>query len=160
MSFHFKAKKKYYVPKWGPSRTKQSFKDATDINKIIKKAQRQGGLAHVQKYDKAVYGEFEGYDLLEAYQKVDRAQEIFDDLPSEVKNEFDHDALKFAGFASDPANIDRLGELIPAIAEPGRYFPNPVNQGAQSGSAGQRPADIPAEPESPSEGPTEAPEAT
>ena len=62
-------------------RTKQAFKDSTDINKIIAKAQKAGTLAHLQKYDKAVYGEFENYDLLEAYNKLNRANEIFADLP-------------------------------------------------------------------------------
>lgn len=129
-------------------RTKQSFKDSTDINKILKKAQKTGSLSHVQKYDSAVYGEFQGYDLLEAHGMVTRAQEIFDDLPSEIRNEFGNDAFKFAGFASDPENIDRLQKLLPAIAEPGPYFPNPVKrgdeppaapQGAQGGSANSPP---------------------
>lgn len=106
--------------------TKQSFRDSCDINKIIKKAQVAGSLSHLLKYDKAVYGEFTGVDLLTAYQQVERAQEIFNDLPSEVRAEFDQDAFKFAAFASDPRNIDRLDELLPAIAQPGDYrFPKP-----------------------------------
>ncbi len=109
-------------------RTKQSFKDSTDINKILKKAQLQGGLSHAMKYDAAVYGEFTGIDLLGAFDQVERAQTIFNDLPSEVRTEFDNNALKFAGFASDPKNINRLQELLPAIAEPGPYFPNPVKR--------------------------------
>ncbi len=102
-------------------RTKQAFRDSTDINKIVKKAQKAGGLAHALKYDKAVYGEFTGIDLLGAFEQIGRAKAIFADLPAEVRSEFDQDACKFAGFASDPANIDRLQELIPAIAEPGEY---------------------------------------
>lgn len=126
-------------------RTKQAFKDSTDINKIIKKAQKAGGLAHVQKYDEAAYGEFAGYDLLEAYGKLNRAQAIFDDLPSEVRNEFGNDALKFAGFASDPNNINRLAELIPAIAEPGSYFPNPIKRGGGGAGAATAPQEPPSE---------------
>lgn len=108
--------------------TKQAFKDSCDINKILKKAQKVGSIAHLLKYDEAVYGEFENYDLLEAFDKVNRAGVIFADLPSEVRSEFGGDALKFAKYASDPANVGRLAELIPAIAEPGRYFPNPVKR--------------------------------
>lgn len=126
-------------------RTKQSFRDSTDVNKILKKAQRAGGLAHVQKYDKAVYGEFADIDLLSAWQKIQRAEAIFADLPSEVRNEFDNDALRFAGFASDPANINRLEELIPAIAEPGTYFPNPAQRGGQGAGAATAPDSAPAE---------------
>lgn len=109
-------------------RTKQAFKDATDIHKILAKAQKAGGIAHVLKYDKAVYGEFDGYDLQEAYGLIERANSIFDDLPSEVRKEFANDALAFAKYASAPENIDRLAELIPAIAEPGRFMPNPVRR--------------------------------
>lgn len=107
------------ITDYGESMTKQSFKDSCDINKIIKKAQVSGGLSHALKYDSAVYGEFTGVDLLGAYEQVQRAQTIFDDLPSEVRREFDNDAFKFAAYASDPANVERLPELLPAIAEPG-----------------------------------------
>ena len=110
--------------KYDDGRTKQSFKDSTDINKMLAKAQREGSIAHLNKYPSAVYGEFTGVDLLGAFQQVERAQAIFADLPSEVRKEFAGDAFKFAAYASDPANIDRLEELIPAIAKPGRYFPD------------------------------------
>ncbi len=109
-------------------RTKQAFKDACDINKILKKAQKAGSLAHILKYPEAVYGEFSGIDLLSAYGMINRAKLIFDDLPSEVRKEFKGDALAFAGYASDPANVGRLSELIPAIAEPGQFFPNPLRR--------------------------------
>lgn len=150
---------------YSDGRTKQSFKDSTDVNKIIRRAQKAGSLAHVQKYPEAVYGEFTGVDLLGAYQQVNRAQQIFDDLPSEVRREFRNDALAFAGFASDPANAGKLQELLPAIAAPGDYFPNPVQRGGQGAAAatapqepvqGQRastaspPVDSPAEPVAPS----------
>lgn len=102
-------------------RTKQSFKDSTDINKIIKKAQVAGGLAHALKYPAPIYGEFTGIDLLGAYQQIGRAQTIFDDLPAEIRSEFKQDAFKFAAFASDPANNERLQELLPAIGQPGEY---------------------------------------
>ena len=112
--------------KYNDGRTKQAFKDSTDINKILKKAQKAGGLAHALKYDAAVYGEFTGVDLLGAFEQCGRAQAIFADLPAEVRREFDQDAFKFAGYASDPANIGRLKELIPSIAEPEDFFAKPV----------------------------------
>ena len=40
-----KIKKKVY----DDGRTKQSFKDQCDINKILKKAMRTGSIAHLQK---------------------------------------------------------------------------------------------------------------
>jgi len=115
---------------YSDGRTKQSFKDSTDINKILKKAQVSGGLAHAEKYDAGVYAEFTGVDLLGAFEQARRAQAIFADLPAEVRREFDQDAFKFAGYASDIANIGRLKELIPSIAEPEDFFSKPAAERA------------------------------
>jgi hypothetical protein len=115
-----------------PGRTKQSFKDSTDVNKILDKASRLGGISHVQKYDKAIYGEFDQeFDLLTARERIMAADKIFMELPAEVRSEFGNDSLAFVKFAGDPANNDKLEQLIPAIAEPGKYFPNPVKAGGQ-----------------------------
>lgn len=119
----------FHSDKYEDGRTKQSFRDQCDINKIVKRAAKAGGLSHLQKYNEAVYGEFEGYNLLEAFDKVSKSQKIFDDLPSDVRAEFDGDAFKFAEFASNPENNSRLAELIPALARPREVYPNPVHRG-------------------------------
>lgn len=116
-------------------RTKQSFKDQCDINKILKKAQRTGSLAFANKYDQQVFGEFEGYDLLEAHERIKRAENIFNELPSEVRREFANNAFAFIEFANDPENQGRLVELLPQLAEPDAYFPNPVRRQAPPGDA-------------------------
>lgn len=138
-------------------RTKQSFKDQCDINKILKKAAVKGGLAHVQKYPEVIYGEFDvEVDLLTARQRIADAERIFMDLPAEVRQEFNNDALAFVGFAGNPENVGRLKELIPAIAEPGNYFPNPVRAGGQGAGAATAPSDRPQAAE-PSPAPVPAP---
>lgn len=137
-------------------RTKQSFKDSCDINKMLKKAQISGSIAHLNKYPEAVYGDFEGFDLLEAHQMIDKANHIFDELPSEIRREFNNDALAFAGFASNPENKGKLAKLLPAIAEPDAYFPNPVQRGGVGAAAATAPvADAP-----PVESPVAAPVAS
>lgn len=124
-------------------RTKQAFKDECDINQILKRAQREGSLSHVQKYPKAVYGEFDGeFDLLTATGKIARAEEIFRDLPSEIRSEFGNNALAFVKFAGDPANNSKLVELLPALAEPGRYFPNPVQRAGTGAGAATTPPEV------------------
>lgn len=122
-------------PKYKDGRTKQAFKDECDVNKIIARAQREGGIAHAQKYDKAVYGEFADYDLLTAFNMVEKANTIFADLPSEVRKEFNGDAFAFAAWASMPENADKLSEKIPALAQPGRQLPNPVKRGGTGAAA-------------------------
>lgn len=161
MSHFFAENKKLFVPEFNDGRTKQAFKNSTDINMILKKAQKTGSLAHAMKYDSAVYGEFENYDLLEAFDKLGRAQTIFNELPSEIRKDFDQDALKFAKFASDPENVDRLKELLPKIAEPGDFFPNPMKRTEAEAKVEPLPKDekvtpeavIPAVPEVPVEKP-------
>ena len=120
---------------FGPGRTEQGHVDACDINKIVKKHQIRVARSHADLYPPEYYQDFEGLDLLGYYDIKARADEAFMALPAEVRSEFGNDSMQFAAFASDPANNGRLGELIPAIAEPGAYFPNPVQRGGQGAGA-------------------------
>ncbi len=124
-------------------RTKQSFKDSTDINKMLNKAQVTGSLSHLLKYPEPIYGEFDGeFDLLTAHRQINKATEIFNELPSEVRSEFNNKALDFVSFVNDPANVGRLRELLPILAEPGSYFPNPVVRAGQGAGAATAPAEV------------------
>jgi hypothetical protein len=137
--------------KYDDGRTKQAFKDSTDVNKLLNKAMRSGSISHLIKYPEATYGEFDGeFDLLTAHSKLKRAEEIFNELPSEVRNEFSNDSIGFVKWAAKPENNAKLAELIPRIAEPGAYFPNPVKRGGTGAGAATAPpepvADPPSEP--------------
>ncbi len=106
-------------PKYNDGRTKQSFKDETDINKLLKRAQKTGTISHLNK-NEARYGDFSGFDFFEAQLKLNAGAQIFDELPSELRNEFEQSPAKFFDFVNDPANKDRLEKLLPALAEPGK----------------------------------------
>ncbi len=106
---------------YGKGRTKQSFKNQTDINKILKRAQKTGTLSHLAKYQGA-YGDFASFDFMEAQNQIARGNTIFAELPSEIRNEFDQSPAKFLHFVNDPANVDRLKTLLPGLAEPGRQM--------------------------------------
>ncbi len=106
-------------PKYKDGRTKQAFKDETDINKILKRAQKSGTISHLSKYE-ARYGDFSGFDFFEAQLKLSQGREIFDALPSEIRNEFGQSQGAFFDFVNDPANKDDLKRVLPALAEPGR----------------------------------------
>lgn len=109
-------------PTYEDGMTKQAFKDSTDINKILKKAQRAGSLSHLVRHG-ATYGDFTDVDgLLDASLKIQRGQEIFDELPSELRREFGNQ-FDFFRYVNDPANSGRLEELLPAAAAPGRQVP-------------------------------------
>lgn len=129
--------KTFKSDKYEDGRTKQSFKDQCDINKIIARAQKTGTVSHLAKYQ-GVYGDFSDVDdLLTAHDRLKRGQKIFDELPSEVRKEFDQDVGKFYRFVNDPANADRLAEVLPDLAKPGRQMPDVLHQQiAASASAG------------------------
>lgn len=130
MSQYFKENGTIYQPEFKDGRTKQAFKDDCDVNKILKRAAKAGGLSHVQKHG-AFYGDFANapQDLFEAREMLERGGQIFSELPAEIRSEFGNDPLNFFEFANDPANADRLTEVLPAIAEPGWQLPE-VNRGA------------------------------
>lgn len=147
MSMYYRENGGIFYPEFGPGRTKQAFKDQCDINKMLKKAQVQGSIAHLLKYPEAAYGEFDGeFDLLTAYGKIEKAKEIFEDLPSEIRREHNNNPLQFVSWVNAPENRGKLAELLPVLAEPGNYFPNPVQRGGQGAAAATAPPEPPAEP--------------
>lgn len=156
MSLYYKENGERYIPEYLDGRTKQAFKDQCDINKMLKKAQQTGTMSHLIKYPELQYGEFNGdFDLLTAASTIERANEIFSELPSEVRKEFGNDALSFVTFAGNPENQGKLAEILPKIAEPGSFFPNPVKRGGVGAGA----ATAPVEPAAVSEPSPPAPEA-
>lgn len=104
--------------------TKQAFADECDINKLLARAARGDSIAHLARHG-AVYGDFTDIgDLLEAHARLERGRKIFDELPSEVRREFNQDMGAFFAFVNDPANRERLPEVLPQLAMPGNQLPS------------------------------------
>lgn len=122
MSIHYRKHgldpKREYTPH---GRTVQSQKSETDINKILERAGRANSLSHLEKYQ-AKYGDYSGWDFEEHMTKMAEGQSIFEELPAEVKREFDQSPTKFFDFVNDPKNIDKLPKVLPMIAARGNYF--------------------------------------
>lgn len=122
---------------FGPSLTKQSFKHECDINRIMDKAAITGSITHLAK-NAGAYGDFSDFGP-EWYQEqsdnLARWNSVFYDLPSEIRSEFHNDPGKYHRFVTDPANKDRLEELLPELAQPGRQYPDVIG-----GSAAEPPA--------------------
>lgn len=130
MSMYFRKHGKIYEPEYErPGRTKQSFIDECDINKILERAQKAGGLSHLEKYG-AEYSDFSEAptDLLEAHERIDRGKQIFAELPAEIRREFKQNPFEFFAFVNDPANADNLKKVLPQLAERGNYFPDVANK--------------------------------
>lgn len=121
-------------PTYGDGRTKQSFKDETDVNKLLARARVQGGLSHLQKHG-AAYGDFAGFDFSDAQFQLARARSIFEELPGELRREFGNDPAKFFEFVSTRPQ-DELKKVFPVLAEPG-YQLRTVLRGAAQAPSGR-----------------------
>lgn len=105
--------------KYDDGRTKQAFKEGCDINKLLSRAQIQGGLSHLEKYE-AVYGDFSDFDFYEAQLALARGKTIFQELPSEIRTEFNQSPAEFFAYVNDPENAGNLHVKLPELAAPGR----------------------------------------
>lgn len=100
-------------------RTKQSFKDETDINQIMARFIRTGALEFTNKHEPR-YGDTTGINFQACMDVITSAQNMFKDMPSKIRNRFDNDPAKFLDFVNDPENTEegvKLGLLTPRKAE-------------------------------------------
>ncbi len=92
------------------SLTEQHHKDTCDINKIMGRYRKTGTLDHLNKHG-PMYGEIPSLGLQEATEIVKKADEMFNDLPSHIRNKFDNKPGEFLDFVQDPANLEEMREL-------------------------------------------------
>ena len=123
----------------------QSFGPASDINFIINKAKREGVLSHVNA-NAQFYADMTDFNYEAAREQIAQAQTTFYELDSEIRAEFDNDYGKFANWAA-ARTPEQIVEEIPALAAPGRQFPDVV--GGQAQQAPSPPAEEPAPPSNP-----------
>lgn len=101
----------------GPGRVKQSFRDESDINKIMARWQKTGILPPGRS-DTPMYGDFTNADdYMESLNKVTRAKEAFRKLPPKIRHRFNHDPRDLLAFMDDPDNTAEAIELG-IIADP------------------------------------------
>lgn len=81
----------------GVTKTKQSFKDECDINKLVDKYTKTGAISHVNKHAGS-YGYASAADFTESMQIVAKGQTMFQELPSKIRTKFDNDPAKFLEF--------------------------------------------------------------
>lgn len=99
-------------------RTKQSFKDECDINKIMARFIKTRTLDFQQTMQPR-YGDSTGRDYQAAMFTVAAANGLFAAMPSHLRSRFDNDPAKFLDFVGDKRNraeAEDLG-LLKAIEE-------------------------------------------
>jgi hypothetical protein len=117
--------KKLKHPVYLDGRTKQSYKDECDINKIMERFAVTNTITHLNKHQGA-YADFSDFDFSEQTRQLTRGREIFDDLPAEVRREFGQSPDAFFQYVNDPANAGDLHKKIPGLTKPGNQLTTPV----------------------------------
>ena len=107
--------RRFSVPKGGPSKTKQSFKDECDINKIMAKYQKTGLVSHINSHS-AEYGYATSLDFRQALDTVKKGETLFAELPSSIRRKFDNSPQEFLAFCEDPSNRSEMA-LLGLLAE-------------------------------------------
>lgn len=101
------------------SLTKQSEKEAADINTIVRRFKVTGELPTGVR--KPTYGDFTGVGtFLEAMTAINAAEASFLAMPAAVRKRFDNDPEQFVRFCSDPRNEEearRFGLVDQAVVE-------------------------------------------
>lgn len=100
-----------------PSLTKQSFKDECDINKILRRFQTTGAIAHAHA-NQAYYDEIPELDYLEAMNITTKANQMFESLPSSLRAKFENKPEYYLAFVQDPDNEAELIKLGLAHKKP------------------------------------------
>lgn len=92
------------------SLTQQHSKDEVDINNIMKRYIKTGVIDHVAKYQ-GQYTENNETDYHTSMNMIIKADEMFFDLPSAVRKQFNNSPPEFLAFVSDKANHSKLQEM-------------------------------------------------
>ena len=99
-----------------PSRTKQSFADEADVNKIMARFVATGIPPQMREGFYADVSEIGDYR--EALERVENAQRMFSDLPAKLRARFSNEPADFLDFIyqADDEELEELG-LLPAREE-------------------------------------------
>ena len=80
------------------------------MNYILRDYQRTGMLRHARQ-NTGKYDDVTGVDFQTAMDTVVTAQNMFDDLPSNIRKRFANSPVAFLDFVSDPQNMEEARKL-------------------------------------------------
>lgn len=93
----------------GPGLTEQHHKEDCDVNNIINRYTKTGVIKNVKGMGE--YAIAPAIELREALDLINQAQNQFDQLPSNIRREFENDPLQFLEFVENPDNLEHAREL-------------------------------------------------
>lgn len=140
----FSPRTKVVSPK-GKQKAQQQFKEDADLNIIMRKFQKGEAIDHFAKYG-GVYGDFNPHTYQESLNIIKKADEMFAELPSNVRNRFENDPSAFLTFVQNPDNLEEAKTmgLGLAPAKPDPHAP-PQDPAPQAPAPAAPPPDTPSE---------------
>jgi phage internal scaffolding protein len=94
----------------GQTMTRQSHKKECDINNIVYRYRKDGVITHLNKHGET-YDDVSGADYRKWMNKLVSAREMFEELPSHVRNKFGNDPSIFLDYVQDPDNMDEMRKI-------------------------------------------------
>lgn len=117
-----------YTVNVSPSRTQQADAEKADIRNILRKYEVTGIVDHMRDVDLQFRDITEFDDLADALQQAKEAEYHFMQLPSKLREVFDHDVAKWLDAAHDADKLEALRPQLEALGvmEPLPEEPAPV----------------------------------
>lgn len=119
-----------------PSRTKDSFRQSTDVNWIMDRFEKTGLVTHLNRAQ-ARFGDFsEVEDYFGAVRQIQDVQELFASLPAKVRDACNNDPAEYLDLVLNPENRAEaisLGLIEPAATR------NPDGEAEKTASDSTRP---------------------
>lgn len=113
--------------------TEQSHKDQCDVNRILERFQKTQLDVFAHRLGAGEYMDVSNVpDYQTALMQVRAAEEMFMEVPAEIRAEFDNDPGRFLSFVQDPGNVERMREMglmppeAPGKAEEAEVAPPPA----------------------------------
>jgi phage internal scaffolding protein len=94
----------------GEGITEQCHKKECDMNHILKDYKRTGFIRHA-KENQGRYDDISVQDFQDAMFKVAEATNMFNDLPANLRKDFNNNPAEFLGFVQNPDNQEKLQKM-------------------------------------------------
>jgi phage internal scaffolding protein len=94
----------------GEGLTEQAHKQETDMNYILRDYKRTGFIRHA-KDNQGRYDDISVQDFQEAMFTVASANNMFAELPANIRKDFGNDPASFLGFVQNPDNQEKLQKM-------------------------------------------------
>lgn len=99
-------------------RTKQSFAEMVDINNIMKRYRTTGMIDHLSGRQ-PFYGDVSQFkDYQSSLEVVRKADELFNNMSSDIRSKFKNDPMEMIAFLDDPKNLDEAIKLGMVVKRP------------------------------------------